>query len=60
MTILHLNLIQKCSRTKNGESTIRVGEPRDGEETTRIPVNKEQRKGRRSVGDTFREFQRNK
>lgn len=53
---LHLNLVQKCSRTENGESATRVGEPRDGKKTTRVPINKEQRKGRTRVGDTFKEF----
>lgn len=56
MNILHLNLTQKCSRTENGESAVRVGEPRDGKETTRIPSNKEQRKGRKRVGDIFTGF----
>lgn len=56
MNILYLNLTQKCSRTEDGESTVRTGESRDGKETTRIPIKKEQLKGRKRVGDIFREF----
>lgn len=53
MNILPLNLIQKCPRTEDRESTVRVGEPRDGKETTRVPINKEQRQRRKRVGDNF-------
>lgn len=47
---------QKCSRTEDGESTAGVAEPGDGKEITRIPINKEERQGRKRVGDTFRSF----
>lgn len=53
MNILPLNLIQKCPRTKDRESTVRVGEPRGGKEAARVPINKEQRQRRKRVGDVF-------
>lgn len=54
MNILPLNLIQKCPRTEDGESTVRVGKPGDRKEATRVPVNEEQRQRRKRVGDIFR------
>lgn len=60
MNILCLTLTQECSGTEDGEDPVRIGEQTDGKEATGIPIISEQRKGRKRVGDIFREFERNK
>ena len=59
MTIQILDL-QRCAGTANGENSARTGEPKDGKETTRIPVHMEQGKGRTYVSERVRELEKSK